>query len=161
MPVGAMYFVDVPSTRDDEIGRLTVKDLMTSRLVTCTRATLLPQVAWRLEQHGVHGLVVMDKAGYARGVVTQVDVIRARLERAPSEFTGTTAGEIMSDVVTCAPGTLVADVLSLFVHKDVHLLLVVKPGTHHYPLGVLSTSDVVRALARHAASGDALPRPVR
>jgi predicted transcriptional regulator len=54
----------------------TVKDVMTSFLVTVEEDTPIRQVAARMAQSGIHRLIVVDADQQILGIVTSMDVLR-------------------------------------------------------------------------------------
>ncbi len=53
----------------------TVRDIMTPVAVTVGEDTPLADVAARMAQHGIHRVVVVDKAQRVRGIVTSMDIV--------------------------------------------------------------------------------------
>jgi CBS domain-containing protein len=62
--------------RIDELPTDTVKDVMTSFLVTVEEETPIPEVASRMAKFGIHRLIVVDADQQIRGIVTSMDVLR-------------------------------------------------------------------------------------
>ena len=60
---------------------VTVGDLMTPNPLTVRADAPLVKAAHLLDQHGVHGLPVIDEEGELVGVVSQTDMLRARTTR--------------------------------------------------------------------------------
>lgn len=60
----------------DPLARQTVGEVMTRRLVTVTAHSLLREAAARMQEAGVHRLLVLDD-GRLAGIVTTTDVVRA------------------------------------------------------------------------------------
>jgi CBS domain-containing protein len=59
----------------DERLVVTVKDVMTPRVVTVEEETPLHEVALRMVQQGIHRVLVVDKAQQLRGIVTSMDIL--------------------------------------------------------------------------------------
>jgi CBS domain-containing protein len=53
----------------------TVKDIMTTTVVTVEEDTPIPAVALRMAQQGIHRVIVVDKQRQLRGIVTSMDVL--------------------------------------------------------------------------------------
>jgi predicted transcriptional regulator len=53
----------------------TVKDVMTSVVVTVEEDTPIPAVALRMAQQSIHRVIVVDKRQPLRGLVTSMDVL--------------------------------------------------------------------------------------
>jgi CBS domain-containing protein len=52
-----------------------VRDIMTPAAVTVEEDTPLPEVAARMARHGVHRVVVVDRAQRVQGIVTSMDLV--------------------------------------------------------------------------------------
>jgi CBS domain-containing protein len=52
-----------------------VRDIMTPAAVTVEENTTLPEVAARMARHGVHRVVVVDRAQRVQGIVTSMDLV--------------------------------------------------------------------------------------
>jgi CBS-domain-containing membrane protein len=61
--------------RIEELATSTVKDVMTSFLVTVEEETPISGVASRMAKFGIHRLIVVDADQQIRGIVTSMDVL--------------------------------------------------------------------------------------
>lgn len=96
----------------------------------------------RLAEHGVGAMVVMSSNGSAAGIVSERDVVR-RLQREGADLLGWTVDRIMtSDLVTCAPGDDVEDVMRLMTERRIRHLPVLDGGSL---AGLVSIGDVVKS----------------
>lgn len=155
---------------------LTVRDVMTTPVISVTPETPLKEVARLLVEHRISGLPVVDSTGAVVGVVSEADfllkeggreVARHRWfgkilgddrERAARQvkLTATTAGELMTSPAT----TIDADrstmaAATMMVDHEVNRLPVVEGGQL---VGLLSRADLVRAFV---ASDEQLAETIR
>ena len=155
---------------------LTIRDVMTSPVVTVRRETPLKDVARLLIDHGVSGVPVVDDAGAVVGVISEGDFLvkeqgaeeirhrrlarlfgesreaRALLEKVEAR----TAGEAMtSPAITVAPGSAIRDGAALMTRRSVNRLPVVDDGRL---VGIVTRADLLRAYLRTDAE---LERVVR
>ena len=88
------------------------------------------------------GLVVTDDSGEVVGVISHMDVIPLYGQDL-SQFS---AAEVMTHKVICvAPTASVREAIEVMVSKRIHRLVVTRPeGNQLMPVGVLSTTDIVR-----------------
>ena len=126
----------------------TVGELMHPAPVTVRADAPLKDAARVMDDHHFHGLPVVDAAGGLVGVLSQTDLVRARAtEHLWARWPGLSVKHLMtSPAVTCRADCPVAEAVQLLETKHVHRLIVVDESDRT-PIGVFSTSDVVRQLA--------------
>ena len=124
----------------------TVADAMHQGIVTCPPSAGIREVAELLAEHGVHCAVVAeppadDGAPTLWGIVSDVDLMRGL-----GSPVALTAGNLaVLDIVTVAPEDDLQAAAKLMGEHDAAHLIVMADGR---PVGVLSTLDVARAVAR-------------
>jgi len=133
----------------------TVAEAMHEGLYSCPAEALLSKVAQVMAERRVHAVVVADDPtdGSSLGVISDLDVIAAATVRDLDDQSA--AGSAAKPALTVTP----ADTLELAAelmtrHGTAHLVVV--EGASKTPIGVLSTTDIVDALAgrsRVAAAG--------
>jgi CBS domain-containing protein len=123
-----------------------VCDIMHEGLVSCWADESLVEVARRLCDDSIHAIFVLDENGHAKGVVSQTDLVDAFVQ---GEWQELTASAIMNpDLVTITCDTPLEIAAAIMLNRNIHRLLVVqKEDSINRPLGVLSLSDVVCAMA--------------
>jgi CBS domain-containing protein len=128
---------------------MTVRDAMSTGIISCAPETPLRNVARLMSSHRVHGVFVFD---YGReddettelwGLVSDLDVVAAARGDIDARTAGDSAVTPLVTVTTDAPLERAARLLA---ESGASHLAVLDPSTHR-PLGVLSTLDIVRALA--------------
>lgn len=127
----------------------TVGDVMTPDPIIVTTSTPLAEVAQLLDRHGVSGFPVVDATGQLVGVISQTDLLHARTtEELWGSWPGLTARHLMSSpALTIGASATVAEAARTMEAHRVHRLVVVAPdGTT--PIGLFSTTDLVRAMAQ-------------
>ncbi len=124
-----------------------VRDLMHPNVVTCTRDTLIPEIARRMTELDISALAVVDNEGYLAGVISRTDLVTLRTHE--EYWHGLRAEHVMVKNVLCVtPDTLLVDALKLLLIHKVHRLFVVDNiDQRSKPVGVLSITDVVRDMA--------------
>jgi len=142
---------------------LTAADLMMSPVVTIPEGTSLRDAARLLSRSNITGAPVVDPAGRCIGVLSSSDfVTRAGAEGEEISFIAPW-GEMISvedspdneirhymtvQPVTVLPTTPVGELAQKMVDAHIHRVLVV--GEHNRPCGIVSSTDVVAAVARAA-----------
>jgi len=121
--------------------RIPVTAIMT-RDVICARAELSVDALTELLVKNHIGCVpVVDDRGRPKGVVTKLDLV-------DREKPGVVAGEVMMPLaITLNTHATIAHAAAMMAVEDFHHLMVV--GTDHVLVGVISTMDIVRWLARN------------
>lgn len=130
-------------------GPRVVGDLMAADPITVEAEAPLADAARLMEERHVSGLPVVDAAGALVGVVSQTDLVRARAtEYLWANWAGLRVRHLMtSPAVTVHRQTPLALAARRMDRHHVHRLVVVDDHDDARPIGVLSTSDLVRAMA--------------
>ncbi len=126
-----------------------VSELMQSNLVTIPSDGPVSEAVLALADAHVTGLPVVDTAGHLVGVLSTTDILTALAERDPTEEAALFEGTLVRDLMTPKPMTIepqaqVKQAAQQMLYANVHRLFVEKDGEL---LGVISQSDVVRAVA--------------
>ncbi len=152
VPTGsAAAALDLPdAVAIDETTR--VGDLMTPRIVACSPQDTLRTAASLMVEHGIHAVAVLE-SGQVTGVVSHTDIILARQGRSQDTALKMPVRSVMTlGAVTCTANTLLTDAVSMMTARRIHRLVVVEEREgRNVPIGVLSTSDVVKNLLAESA----------
>jgi CBS domain-containing protein len=126
----------------------TVADLMSRRPILVYPDTAVAEVAELLDRYDISGVPVVDWTGYLVGVVSQMDLLRVRQsESLWAQWPGLEARHVMSrPALTIAADTLLGEAARRMEEAGVHRLVVVDDDGES-PIGILSASDLVHALA--------------
>lgn len=132
----------------------TVGDLMAIQPVVIRADASLDDAVRLLGEHRISGLPVVSAAGDVVGVISQTDLAHARAtEYLWANWTGLAVRHLMtSPPLTVVRSTLLDDATRKMERHRVHRLVVVADDDPTLPIGVISTSDVVRALADERTS---------
>jgi CBS domain-containing protein len=109
----------------------------------------LSEAVQAMDDRGISGLPVVGPAGDLVGVISEVDLIRARAtEWLWWNWTGLAVRHLMtSPPVTIRRSESLEVATRKMERHHVHRLVVVADDDDALPIGVISTSDLVRALA--------------
>ena len=127
-----------------------VSELMQSNLVTIPSEGLVSEAIISLADAHVTGLPVVDSNMHLVGVLSTSDILTALAERTPDTEPGAMFEDMLvRDLMTPKPMTIapqaeVKQAAQQMLYANVHRLFVEKDGEL---LGVISQSDVVRAVA--------------
>lgn len=122
----------------------TVGDLMHKGVIACSPETPLNQVVRIINDMSVHAIMVMDPDSQAVGIITHMDIIRFY----DQDLNQLNAGELMSDqVFEIEPDQPARRAAEQMLKKGVeHLLVVEKRGDRRQPVGVVSTTDLIKEM---------------
>jgi CBS domain-containing protein len=132
----------------------TVGQLMTPDPIVVADSASAETAVRMLEEHEISGLPVVDVDGLLIGVISEADVVRVRAtERLWSRWPELRARHVMhAPALTADPGMTLEEAARLMETAHVHRLVVVGDD-QATPIGIFSTSDLVRALAHRPTDG--------
>ena len=150
--------------------QLTVREIMTSDVITASPETTVGELADILAQNKISGVPVVDGEGRVLGMVSEADIILQdadlhfpyyiqflesviylqsvhKFEERFRKAIGSKVSEVMSDeVVSVPPDATVREVATLMADRNVNRL----PVTENERLiGIVTRGDIVRAIAEH------------
>ncbi len=127
-----------------------VSELMQTDLQVIAPDAAVNEAAVTLAEAHVSGLPVVDRRGHLVGVISSTDILASE-EEVEGEagrvalFEETLVRDLMTPrPVTVAPTATVKDAAQLLLYADVHRVFVMDGDRL---VGVLSTTDIVRAVA--------------
>jgi CBS domain-containing protein len=139
----------IPHDTSTAIEHATVTDIMTPRVIHCAPETPLLNVAWLMAENSVHAVYVFDyevkddEAGRMWGLVSDLDLI-ASLPVIDERTAGNSA---VTPLVTVSLDERLRRAAQLMVETANAHLAVIDPATGR-PVGVLSSIDIARAIAK-------------
>ena len=130
-------------------GPAIVGDLMAFEPVVIQANASLDEAAGLLDVHGITGLPVVDRSGSLVGVLSQTDLLRARsTEYLWSNWPGLAVRHLMtSPAITVTRSTPLALAARTMERMHIHRLVVVADEDEMLPIGILSVTDLVHAIA--------------
>jgi CBS-domain-containing membrane protein len=156
---------------------LTAADLMSREVVTVPEQMSLRCAAHLLLSAGISGVPVVDEEGRCTGALSATDFVRwvdnpehppcppssadeflpewqvEDLEEVPTDAV---RSYMTADPVTAAPETSIGTLARQMMDAHVHRVLIVQDGR---PVGVVSSTDILAALARADAEHNLYGRP--
>ena len=141
-------------TEVETAGIATVADLMTPDPVLVDESATVDEAVRLLEENEVSGLPVVDRDGLLLGVISQTDIVRARaVGHLWQRWPGLRVRHLMhSPALTADRQMTMEEAAQLMERAHVHRLVVVDDDQLR-PIGVISTTDLVRALAHRPTDG--------
>jgi len=125
----------------------TVEEVMTPGPVVVRADAPLATAARMLEENEISGMPVVDDEGQLVGVISESDLVRARAtEHLWSRWPGLSVRHLMHAPALTADGDMsLEEAATLMERAHVHRLVVVA-ADQQTPVGVISSSDIVRAM---------------
>lgn len=126
----------------------TVREVMTRGTIAVRDDVPLAEAAQLLDKHHISGVPVVDRDGHLVGVLSQTDLLRARvIDHLWSVLPGLAVRHLMSaPAVTAQEDVSIEDAAALMEQKQIHRLVVVAPDGRT-PIGILSVSDLIHEMA--------------
>lgn len=127
----------------------TVGDLMALDPITVRANAPLSEAADLLDRHHISGLPVVDASGSLVGVLSQTDLVRARsTQYLWANWPGLAVRHLMtSPAITVHRSTPLVLAASRMERQHIHRLVVVADEDDTLPIGILSMTDLVHAIA--------------
>lgn len=145
---------------------LLIKEIMTREVITASPDTTVQEVAKLLEKHRINGVPVVDEENRVVGIVTARGMVSLYLpsyfnfldrvfhildfdqfDAKAKKLASTPVKEVMhKDVICVDANTSVVEAAAIMVDKHIRQVPVTENG---YLVGILTKSDIVKALANH------------
>jgi CBS domain-containing protein len=127
----------------------TVGDLMALDPIVIRANASLDEAAELLDRNHISGLPVVDASGSLVGVVSQTDLVRARsTQYLWANWPGLAVRHLMtSPAITVHRSTPLAMAAARMERQHIHRLVVVADDDETLPIGILSMTDLVHAIA--------------
>ena len=132
----------------------TVGELMTPDPIVIEDDASLDHAVRLLEENEITGLPVVDRDGVLVGVISHTDIVRARaVAHLWHRWPGLRVRHLMhSPALTADRAMTLEEAAQIMEHAHVHRLVVVGDD-QLTPVGIISTTDLVRALAHRPTDG--------
>lgn len=132
----------------------TVGELMTPDPIVIDESATVDDAVRALEENEITGLPVVDRDGVLVGVISHTDIVRARaVAHLWHRWPGLRVRHLMhAPALTADRAMNMEEAAQLMEHNHVHRLVVVGDD-QLTPIGIISTTDLVRALAHRPTDG--------
>jgi CBS domain-containing protein len=148
LPVGVISISDFVSSiaREEKPLRETVADVMSDAILVCRDKTPVTSAARTMTQAGWRSVLVVDAKGKSEGVVSGKDLLPYVVSGVDEKLT---VRDIMHPALTIDMHAPLREAANLMIQKHNHRLVVIdKNDPQAFPLGVLSSFDIVAEMAK-------------
>lgn len=117
---------------------------------TCEQCHNLGEAARTMADEDISALVITDREGYLRGILSRTDLLRAAV--ASEDWQAQPVDQFMSqDVVTVPPTTTLRDVAEILLDHRIHRVVVARQEQGRLrPVSVISAADIVYHMAKES-----------
>ena len=129
---------------------LYASDVMIKDVLSVSESTPLKEVAKMFVERRITGAPVVNDSGELVGVISETDIIRKTNNI--GAWSPSMAGQIMTKpAVTVAPDDALQRVCEMMYNRRIHRVVVAEGKQIK---GILTTMDILRAIATHLKGGD-------
>lgn len=129
--------------------KILVKDAMHPGVVSCDSSTTVNEAARMMTSSQLRSLVVVDADCGLAGILSQTDLVNAKLLHVESVEKGLTVGDIMTArVLTISPNDTIEEAARIMIKHHIHRIVVAEPDDLCHPIGILSMGDMMRFMMK-------------
>ena len=148
-PVGVISISDLVAgiAAQEEIKRETVGDVMSDTFLVCREDNTVLSAARTMTQSGWRSIIVVNSGGKLQGVITGHDLVSLAGGTIDSNLK---VSELMNrNLITTDINSTLQEAADIMIRNHCHRVIVVdKSDPDSFPLGVISSFDIVAAMAR-------------
>ena len=148
-PVGIISISDFVAgiAAQEEARRETVGDVMSYTFLVCQENTSILSAARTMTQAGWRSIIVVNSKGKLRGIITGRDLLRLAGSHVEENML---VGQLINrKLLTTDIGSSLQQAADLMIQNHRHRVIVVnQEDPESFPLGVISSMDIVAAMAR-------------
>ncbi len=132
------------------MAQIRVADIMHVGIISCPSETSVEDAIALMQNYRIHAVIVVDGPGYLAGIVSQTDMLNAWQDGSTYQqvMHGPVGAVMTRSVITCLPQMELDRAIKLLNRHRIHRLVVVEERNdgRFWPVGVLSMTDIVRAI---------------
>jgi len=126
----------------------TVRDIMTKNVITVDLDTPASEIIKKMVTKEISGIAVLDFSGDLVGVVSGLDIFKLLKEDSFDKMMALTAENVMTPfTINIDPDTPLTEAATILLENGIHRLIVTTSPSHKKPIGLVSSTDILRELA--------------
>ena len=122
----------------------TVGDLMHKGVIACSPETPLTEIVRIVNDISVHAIMVMDPDRQVLGIINHLDIIRFYDEDLNQLYARELMSEQVFEIESGQPAKRAAE--QMLQNGVEHLLVIERQGDERQPVGVVSTTDLIKEM---------------
>ncbi|MGE5463275.1 MAG: CBS domain-containing protein [Syntrophothermus sp.] len=149
-PIGIISISDFVAgiAEQEPLKRETVGDVMSDTFLVCRENTPVLSAARTMSQAGWRSIIVVNSGGKPQGLLAGRDLLR--LAGSPVDESLVVSQFMNRNLITTDINSSLQQAADLMIQNHRHRVIVVdKDDPESFPLGVISSMDIVAAMARH------------
>lgn len=124
---------------------LLVKDIMTKKVITVHADEPVSEVIKSLISNDISGLIVIDYIGDVVGMISAIDIFKV-FNESDERNQDFLAEDIMTPyMIDIQAETSAEDAAKIMLEKGIHRLVVTVSPSKKKPVGIITSTDIVRA----------------
>ena len=132
-----------------KIAEKMIRDVMTRGVETVSPNTPVKEITERMASQHLSGVAVIGVQGDMLGFISEMDIVKVLHK---PDLKQLTAEDVMSSLlIAIAPDATLGRAAKIMGEEHIHRLLILSEkgvGASQRPVGILSTSDIVREVAK-------------
>jgi CBS domain-containing protein len=133
-----------------EVGKMSeemllVDDIMAKEVITINADRPVSEAIKILVENDISGVVVSDYAGDVVGMISAIDIFKVFNEDEDSEKEFIAEDIMTPYTINIQPDTPAEDAARTMLENGVHRLVVTKSPSKKKPVGIISSTDILRA----------------
>ena len=132
-----------------KIAEKMIRDVMTRGVVTVSPNTPVKEITERMASQHLSGVAVIGVQGDMLGFISEMDIVKVLHK---PDLKQLTAEDVMSSrLIAVAPDATLGRAARIMDEGHIHRLLILSEkgvGASQRPIGILSTTDIVREVAK-------------
>ncbi len=127
-----------------------VGEIMTRDIISVKLDSTVAEILDKMVTNNISGVVVVDSGGDVVGVVSALDIFKLANGNPGINFKYTAEDIMTPYTISVTPETTVEEAGRVMLENGIHRLVVTASPTRKKPLGIVTSTDVLRVLGEKA-----------
>ncbi len=126
-----------------------VGEIMTQNVVSVKLDSTVAEILDTMLRNNISGVVVVDSGGDVVGIVSALDIFKLSTNE-HVDFCYTAEDIMTPYTISVTPDTTVEEASRIMLENGIHRLVVTASPTRKKPLGIVTSTDILRVLGESA-----------
>ena len=127
-----------------------VGEIMTRDIISVKLDSTVAEILDKMVTNNISGVVVVDSGGDVVGIVSALDIFKLANGNPGISFKYTAEDIMTPYTISVTPETTVEEAGRVMLENGIHRLVVTASPTRKKPLGIVTSTDVLRVLGEKA-----------